>query len=109
MVTRDSGPSGTPPDFDVCVAGGTLGILIALALQLRGHRVCVVEKRLLQGRSQVRRPCADGILACGSRSDALQLLLTRCMFSSSAFVLSSPWRCEPGSSTRARFSGLSSV
>jgi lycopene cyclase CruP len=39
-------------DCDVCVAGGTLGIFLALALQLKGHRVCVVEKRTLQGRSQ---------------------------------------------------------
>lgn len=40
------------PEFDVCMAGGTLGIFVALALQLRGHRVCVIEKRLLQGREQ---------------------------------------------------------
>jgi len=41
-----------PPEFDVCIAGGTLGIFVALALQQRGHKVCVVEKRLLQGRTQ---------------------------------------------------------
>ncbi|KAL4539049.1 hypothetical protein Ndes2526B_g02686 [Nannochloris sp. 'desiccata'] len=39
-------------DFDVCVAGGTLGVFLALALQRLGHRVCIIERRLLQGRSQ---------------------------------------------------------
>jgi lycopene cyclase CruP len=39
-------------DFDICVVGGTLGVLLALALQRLGHRVCIVERRLLQGRSQ---------------------------------------------------------
>ncbi|KAK9806132.1 hypothetical protein WJX72_002795 [[Myrmecia] bisecta] len=39
-------------DYDVCVCGGTLGLFIALALQLRGHRVCIIEKRLCQGRTQ---------------------------------------------------------
>jgi hypothetical protein len=43
-----------PPEFDVCVAGGTLGVLIALALQQRGWRVCIVERRRkLEGRTQV--------------------------------------------------------
>ena len=40
------------PEYDVVVAGGTLGIFLALALQLRGHKVCVVERRRLQGRTQ---------------------------------------------------------
>jgi lycopene cyclase CruP len=43
---------GQSVDFDVCVAGGTLGVFLALALQRRGHRVCIVERRLLQGRAQ---------------------------------------------------------
>lgn len=41
-------------DYDVLVCGGTLGVFLALALQQRGHRVCIVERRLLQGRTQVR-------------------------------------------------------
>lgn len=40
------------PEYDICVCGGTLGILLALALQLRGHRVCVVERRRVDGRAQ---------------------------------------------------------
>ena len=44
--------SSDPLDFDVCVCGGNLGICIALALQNRGHRVLIVERRLLRGRTQ---------------------------------------------------------
>ncbi len=43
---------GESAEFDVCVAGGTLGVFLALALQRLGHRVCIVERRLLQGRAQ---------------------------------------------------------
>lgn len=39
-------------DFDVVVCGGTLGIFIALALQLKGYKVCVVEAGRLRGREQ---------------------------------------------------------
>lgn len=51
VVTRAHGSCGGA-EFDACVAGGTLGILLALALQQRGHRVAVVERRRLEGRSQ---------------------------------------------------------
>jgi hypothetical protein len=40
------------PQYDVAVAGGTLGILLATALQARGHRVAVIERRRLEGRLQ---------------------------------------------------------
>ncbi len=39
-------------DYDVVVCGGTLGIFAALALQLKGRRVCVIEGGRLQGREQ---------------------------------------------------------
>jgi len=39
-------------DFDVVVCGGTLGIFIARALQLKRYNVCVVEGGKLQGREQ---------------------------------------------------------
>ncbi|GFR41663.1 hypothetical protein Agub_g2405, partial [Astrephomene gubernaculifera] len=48
----------TPPssaaqhDYDVVICGGTLGLFLATALQLRGWRVAIVEKRLVQGRNQ---------------------------------------------------------
>jgi lycopene cyclase CruP len=39
-------------DVDVCVCGGTLGILIATCLQLRGWKVAVIERGILRGREQ---------------------------------------------------------
>lgn len=39
-------------DYDVVVCGGTLGIFFATYLQLKGHRVCVVEAGKLRGREQ---------------------------------------------------------
>jgi len=39
-------------EFDVAVAGGNIGILLATALQLRGLRVAVVEAGQLRGREQ---------------------------------------------------------
>ncbi|KAK9151590.1 hypothetical protein Syun_009899 [Stephania yunnanensis] len=38
--------------FDVLVCGGTLGIFLAAALSLKGHRVAIVERNLLKGREQ---------------------------------------------------------
>lgn len=43
---------GKELDFDIVVCGGTLGIFFAAALQLEGHRVCVVEAGELRGREQ---------------------------------------------------------
>jgi lycopene cyclase CruP len=59
-----SGPSGIPPaiyessdklealDWDVVIAGGTLGIFIAAALVRRGWRVALIERGILRGREQ---------------------------------------------------------
>lgn len=45
--------TSTPiPHFDVVVAGGTLGIIYATALQHLGWRVVVIERGPLQGREQ---------------------------------------------------------
>jgi lycopene cyclase CruP len=41
-----------PLDWDIVVAGGTLGILIAPALQRLGWRVVVIERGILRGREQ---------------------------------------------------------
>ena len=65
---RDEWPPAKPPAFirslqsprplacdwkvDVAVCGGTLGLLLACALQLRGHRVAVLEAGPLRGRAQ---------------------------------------------------------
>jgi len=39
-------------DYDVIISGGTLGILLASALQLQGWRVALLEKGILRGRDQ---------------------------------------------------------
>ena len=39
-------------DVDVCICGGTLGILLGCALQRKGHSVAVVEAGPLRGRDQ---------------------------------------------------------
>ncbi|CAN0183211.1 unnamed protein product [Pylaiella littoralis] len=51
-VTESDTPLGTPPAYDVLVCGGTLGIFVATALQMRGFRVGVVERGPLLGREQ---------------------------------------------------------
>lgn len=38
--------------YDIVVLGGTLGIFLATALQLRGRKVAVVERNKLVGREQ---------------------------------------------------------
>jgi 2-polyprenyl-6-methoxyphenol hydroxylase-like FAD-dependent oxidoreductase len=55
FVTRHAGaqPADTPPpEYDVVVCGGTLGVVIAAAIARRGHRVAVVERGPLRGRAQ---------------------------------------------------------
>ncbi|AGF53056.1 sll0659 [Synechocystis sp. PCC 6803] len=39
-------------DFDAVICGGTLGILLAASLQIRGWQVVVIERGKLQGRAQ---------------------------------------------------------
>jgi lycopene cyclase CruP len=39
-------------DWDIVICGGTLGILIACALQKRGWRVALIERGILRGREQ---------------------------------------------------------
>jgi len=52
FVRETDVPLSTSPKFDVIVAGGTLGIFMATALQRKGFRVCVVERGPLRGRTQ---------------------------------------------------------
>ena len=53
-VLQQARPVSNPSavDVDVAVCGGTLGLLLACALQLQGHRVAVVEAGPLRGRAQ---------------------------------------------------------
>ena len=50
-------------DVDVAVCGGTLGILLACALQLSGHRVAVIEAGPLRGREQDWNTSMDELLS----------------------------------------------
>jgi len=49
---RSQSESSSELDYDVTLCGGTLGIFIAMSLQLQGHRVAVVEAGKLMGREQ---------------------------------------------------------
>jgi hypothetical protein len=51
-VASSPRPLAARPEYDAVVCGGTLGMFLATALQLKGHRVCVVERRVAQGRLQ---------------------------------------------------------
>ena len=51
-VVRESEEKLGDRDFDFVVCGGTLGILLATALQRRGWNVAVLERGILQGREQ---------------------------------------------------------
>ena len=50
-------------DVDVAVCGGTLGLILACALQLRGHSVAVIEAGPLRGRAQDWNTSADELQA----------------------------------------------
>jgi hypothetical protein len=52
FIREQRSPLGAPPQYDAVVCGGTLGIFLAAALQLRGLRVAVVERGPLLGRAQ---------------------------------------------------------
>ncbi|WP_017324505.1 NAD(P)/FAD-dependent oxidoreductase [Synechococcus sp. PCC 7336] len=51
VVTNSSAPLGEP-DWDVVIAGGTLGISIGAALARRSWKVAVIERGPLKGREQ---------------------------------------------------------
>jgi hypothetical protein len=52
FVKESCEPLATAPVYDVVVCGGTLGIFMATALQLKGWSVAVVERGALAGRQQ---------------------------------------------------------
>ena len=60
-------------DYDVAVCGGTLGILVATALQARGQRVVVIERGPLRGRDQewnISRPELESLVPLGVLTQA---------------------------------------
>ncbi|KAK9803372.1 hypothetical protein WJX72_000257 [[Myrmecia] bisecta] len=52
FVRQTATPLPQAAMYDVVMCGGTLGVFLACALQLRGLRVAVVERGPLQGRAQ---------------------------------------------------------
>ncbi len=52
VVSQGSTSGSTDVDFDLVIAGGTLGILLAASLQQKGWRVAVLERGRLRGRKQ---------------------------------------------------------
>ena len=52
LVTDEPSAPAETAEYDVVVAGGNIGILLATALVLKGLRVAVVEAGVLRGRNQ---------------------------------------------------------
>lgn len=73
-------------DFDIVVCGGTLGIFIATALQLKRHKVCVIEGGKLCGREQEWNISMDellelvelGVLSMGDLDEAIKTEFPSC-------------------------------
>ena len=69
FVTESSENLETPTcDYDVAVCGGTLGIILATALQHKGQKVVVVERGPLKGREQewnISRPELEALVPLG--------------------------------------------
>lgn len=83
----DKAIDGKPElDYDVTVCGGTLGIFVALALQLKGHDVLCVEAGPLRGREQEWNISMDemvelmdlGVLAQEDIDEAVQTEFPAC-------------------------------
>lgn len=71
FVTERVGPLRKALDYDVVICGGTLGIFLAAALQVKGVRTCVVEAGELQGRAQewnISRSELEDLVECGVMS-----------------------------------------
>ena len=54
FVRETNDPLPAPPEYDVAICGGTLGIFLAAALQRAGLRVAVVERGAVQARGRLR-------------------------------------------------------
>lgn len=52
VTERSASTASSTPAFDVAICGGTLGIIFATYLKLRGHSVAVIERASLRGRTQ---------------------------------------------------------
>jgi lycopene cyclase CruP len=64
-IVKESSLPLDKTEWDVVIAGGTLGILIGAALQRRGYRVALIERGMLRGREQewnISRPELEVLL-----------------------------------------------
>ncbi len=52
QVVTTASQGGSQPDWDVVIGGGTLGILLGVALAKLGWRVALLERGILRGREQ---------------------------------------------------------
>ncbi|MEM6427542.1 MAG: FAD-binding oxidoreductase, partial [Cyanobacteria bacterium P01_D01_bin.128] len=52
VIKKNSEPLTTDIDWDAVICGGTLGILLGVALAQRGWRVALIERGQLRGRDQ---------------------------------------------------------
>eukprot|EP00953_Heterococcus_sp_UTEX-ZZ885_P013004 7436-Heterococcus_DN1.PRE.3 len=79
FVKESSELLATAPAYDVVICGGTLGIFMATALQLKGWNVAVVERGALAGRQQewniseqeLEEIVAEGILDQSEMADVI--------------------------------------
>jgi lycopene cyclase CruP len=86
---------GASPAFDVAVCGGTLGLLLATALQARGLSVCIIERRVVQGRAQEWNAADEEVgvlveMGLLSRGEVEAALVTACGPMRVAFAGSDP-------------------
>ncbi|HEY9597852.1 MAG TPA: FAD-dependent oxidoreductase, partial [Cyanophyceae cyanobacterium] len=73
LVIKESKEPLGAVDWDVVICGGTLGIFIGAALQMRGWRVALIERGILRGREQewnISRKELDVFLKLGLLSEA---------------------------------------
>jgi hypothetical protein len=72
VVSMNTTALGGKPEYDIVVSGGTLGVFLSAALQLRGMKTAVLERGKLQGRAQewnISREEIKSILELGILSE----------------------------------------
>jgi len=73
IVVKESQLPLETVEWDIVICGGTLGILVAAALQMQGFRVALIERGILRGRDQewnISRKELEVFLELGLLNDA---------------------------------------
>ena len=115
IVFEEPEAAAETPDYDLVVAGGNIGILLATALVLRGLRVAVLEAGPLRGRAQdwnasrkeVMELVEAGVISLDEVDEIIGVSFNpvRCGFPGGEDVwlnASSTWACGPIGSSRSR-------